>query len=858
MTTSQPFRLNRDVSAPQETASSRYPLLVPLAWYCSGLVLATLIGPYLPSRTVFPFSAALALTAFICVLYSLGRGLTIGSSIIGGIMMLLLAVLLGSQEFHRGSGFVPPEDEVGIMAEVVRKLSSEHDRRVFLVGNGTLTATGRSLPGFGRVSLRDNELTLHRGDRIAFHSYVRIPANRGNPGEFDWELHCRSRKICWLASVQGHESVLIVRRGVRRRPMAMLHALRENMGHFLETRASPASRPVLKALLLGDRGEITTSLHQAFAGSGLIHMLSPSGLHVGIVALFASLFVRALTYPVPQVYCMAPFKKLAAAASLLAIVAYAVVVGPRIPVTRAAIMGTVVAVAILCDRQWVSLNSVALAALIILLIHPLSLFTPSFQLSFAAVTGILVLMPGLLTILQTPGLVPESQSVSRPATSRLGRLRTSLKATSRFWIGLLAVPVVAQISVLPFLVIHFRSLPLGSLPANLASAIPLMAALPFGMVAAVLGCWSPEAGAVVLQPADMLINWIITVATTYSELFGSVHVVPTTLVAALGLALSIVAAALFFRQQLRAGKPWIRSGIAAAIILAALLSLAVSADPSRRLSVIFFNVGRADAVLVQPPGCPPLLIDGGVRTPYFDSGASIIVPALSWMGVTELNSVVISHPQVDHMGGLPAVLRATPVSALWLNDVGAGGHLLKEVLSCAQKHGAMIRPANRMVNGPKCGAVQFRFLNMPGCAARPCDTTHDLNNSSVVVRMDYGNVSFLFTGDLEAPAERALLRSGAHLAATVLKVCHHGCGSSSTPAFLDAVQPAVGVIPSFCFPGARCPTPEVLQRLRERNIKTYWTGRDGAVTVRTDGSRLEVSAARAPDRFVVVPAAAAP
>jgi competence protein ComEC len=258
---------------------------------------------------------------------------------------------------------------------------------------------------------------------------------------------------------------------------------------------------------------------------------------------------------------------------------------------------------------------------------------------------------------------------------------------------------------------------------------------------------------------------------------------------------------------------------------------------SPKLRVTFLNVGAGDAAFIQPPNACGILVDGGPRTPYFDAGTSIIMPFFRWGGIRALDAVIATHPQSDHVGGLVTVLSQVPARELFFNGGQLDHALFDSVVAEASIKGTELKVADRRSRSMRIGGSSLTFVNHPCLPSLRNLSSRDVNNTSVVFRLDHGNVSFLFTGDLEKEGEDELLMSGIPLEATVLKAGHHGGKNSTADRFLDAVRPRI-VILSAEYPARHSPHAFVLQRLRARGITVLWTGRDGAVTIITDGQTI--------------------
>ncbi len=813
---------------------------------CAGIVVARVLGVHddAPSLLV-PVPALLA----AAVLPKRGGGYIVVALC---LLFLALGFRLATMEIVRTDSFSPPVTPQIVHAAVSKTLGSGPGFRILLVESGAGDAGRTPLPGYGRVFLRDNNLPLCAGDRVAFRSRVRKPTGRGNPGEYNWEIHCKSERIGWQASVRGEQSVLLIRRGSRWAPGAVLFRVRRAMGIFLELHAGRIFdessrrevRAILKGIVLGDRGEIDHSLSKSFAHSGLAHMLSASGLHVGIVVMLAFVSVKGISYTVPRMLLRVPFPRAVALVSIPAMILYCLLVGSRVPAMRATIMGVVFAAAILLDRRWSSFNSLALAAILILIVQPLSLFTPGFQLSFVAVAGILMVADAMTKRFRS-GVPVEGEDEGRGGQQASGNLRGKMFLTlSRWAFGLTLTSVAATVAVAPLLLETFHAFPVYTLAANLSAGFFLTVGLCFGLTAAAVGAAWPWLGSLILIPADITVRLIIGIAKFFQGLpWSTVHVSHMTF-AELGL-VSTVAFALLMLVR----KP---SRRAAAILCASLAGLIVASGAShlhrssaKDLTMVFLNVGNGDSIFVRPPGSKGLLVDGGIRTPYFDTGVSVVIPFLNRTGARALDGLLVTHPQMDHMGGLLSVLDEIPAKQLWWNPVGVSNNHWDRIVVSARAKGVPLRSANRRGPTVKMGEATLRFLNEPAPSAEAGAISQDLNDRSVVFRLDYGAVSALFTGDLERKGEEELLQCGVPLQATILKVGHHGGRTSSTWSFLQAVRPQIAII-SAEYPawGGR-PRQEVIDRLKSVGAEVYWTGRDGAITVSTDGrSSVRVTAGK--------------
>ncbi len=248
---------------------------------------------------------------------------------------------------------------------------------------------------------------------------------------------------------------------------------------------------------------------------------------------------------------------------------------------------------------------------------------------------------------------------------------------------------------------------------------------------------------------------------------------------------------------------------------------------SGNLKVHFIDVGQADSILVQLPSGQNILIDGGNN----DDG-TLVVNYLKQQGVKRLDHVIRIHPHEDHIGGLDVTIRNFEVGKVYLPKVAHATKTFEDLLLAIKGKGLKVTQAKAGVKldvGPGIEAVML---------APNSSSYEDLNNYSAVLKLTYGDTSFLFTGDAEAESENEMLAAGYNLRADVLKVGHHGSSSSTTPAFLKAVLPKYAVISVGKDNEYGHPHSETLAKLSEAGVQVFRTDLQGTIVVTSDGRTI--------------------
>lgn len=632
----------------------------------------------------------------------------------------------------------------------------------------------RALPARVRVAWYRSQENLRAGDCWRLQLVLRTPHGSVNPGGFDYEA--------WLFR-QGIGATATVRSGERctdsrsHRLLRLRQAFADRLQAWLP--GHPAL-PMVGALTLGDTSGLDEDDWQAFRLTGTTHLVAISGFNVAIVAGVVFWLVRALWRLWPALCLRLPAPSAALAASVLSAFLYALLAGFEPPVQRAALMLGLLALA----GAWGGLGqpgrALALAWGLIVALDPLTLLAPGLWLSFAAVAAIFYVSAG--------------RRSPPPA-----------------WRAAITVQLMLSVMLAPLTLYWFQGTSLTGPLVNLV-AVPLAALLtPLLIGALLLTALLPAIGLPLLQRvADLLAlaqDGLLALAAATPQAWAAASPEPAALLLALFGALALFAPA---------GVPLRLFGLLALSALA--LPPPRPVEQGYRLTVL--DVGQGLAVVVHTAR-HALLYDAGPAYPGgFDAGRSVVVPYLLRSGVRRLDRLIVSHGDLDHRGGVPAVAAALPITL----RSGAGSD-------------NPCRAGERW----RWDGVDFAILAGP-------EAGWSDNDGSCVLKVSHRGRAALLTGDIEAKREARLLdEQPEQLRAELLVTPHHGSRTSSTAAFIDAVQPTLGIHSAGWHHRFGHPSREVVARYAERGVAQLATGDSGAISVAFDmnGRRLDMERQRA-------------
>ncbi len=677
------------------------------------------------------------------------------------------------------------------------------------------------------ISVKEYGGDLRYGDRIRFIAKLYHPRNFNNPGGFNYRRFLACKGIWVTGYVKEHGGIATIARGKGNPFLQLIEAWRERIRILLEKSAPREVRGIMKALILGEREEIPKEVKEEFIVAGVAHIIAISGLHMGIIALVIFSLAKWCLRWSETVALTLNIQKISALATIPPLVLYTFIAGARISTVRAAIMIIIYMISILLDRQRNLFNTLAVAALVILLVSPTSLYDVSFQLSFCAVLAILYLVPRFSELLPKPH--PLLLKKPSPSQALLSHLKIFI-----------FVSLTAMIGTWPLVAFYFNRVSFVGLLSNLII-------VPLAGFVVILGLITSLAVLIWLPVSSLLVtltsafsSLILSMVGLFASIPHASHYVVTPTPFEIGLFYLLI----LYLANINRIKRLLPVSIFLFVIIAGDVSYwYVQTHLTRGLRITFIDVGQGDSILIEFPKGKRMLIDGGgFYDDSFDVGRNVVAPVLWRKKITTLHYLVLTHPHPDHLNGLKFIARSFNVDEFWENVVGYSStpYLdLMNIVARRQIHRMTVHDSSppRWINGVEVVVFNPSQKGMVG----EKDPLSQSNNRSIVLKITYKNHRFLLTGDIEAEAEGQLVQSGKDLRSDVLKAPHHGSQTSSTRRFLEAVKPSYALFPVGFRNIFNLPNPKVLNRYESFGCRISRTDRDGSVTFETDGKNLRVT-----------------
>ncbi len=750
------------------------------------------------------------------------------------IIIFLLAGALIDQGTHRPSkilSYATQREKVTIEGTVLVPPRITEKRARLNVRAHCLFVKGRRIFTDEKifVSVYNHPAYVRPGEKIRFPARLRPFKNFNNPGRYDYESAMRLKGFSCAAAVSDGRYIVPMGPGYLTFIQRITEMLQGPVRAFFENELSPRDNAIFRALILGERQEITDQLREPFNRTGLGHLLAVSGLHIGLVAWISFFLFKAILSRSYKLSLKTDIRKICALMTCLPVLGYALIAGFQVSSLRAMIMVLVFLLSVILKREKDRWSTLALAGLIILAADPHAIFSISFQLSFIAVGGILWLTPPIMTRF--------AANINLSQNKKTGMLQHALF----YIVGLAAASLAATIILLPILSLYFHRISLVTLPANIMT-VPILGLwiLPMGMLSCLVLPLSHQLACIFIHLGTLGLHIMMEIIGFWSSIPWSSIMMVTPNIYEIFIYYALIFFIFFIRRFY-----WAKRGFAA-VILIVFIDIACwtyKVHFNKELRVTFLDVGQGNAALIEFPFGRKMLIDGGgFPGDSFDVGRMVIGPFLLHSKITRIHYLVLSHPQSDHMNGLRFIASHFHPGEFWYNGDMVKTPSFLELMEIIKSREIRTFLPGDLKGGRNINGARVEILHPPPTIplARSFDAA-DLNNNSLVLKISYKGKALLFPGDLEYKGEKILIsNAGGLLKSDILLSPHHGSRTSSSPRFLELVHPRICVISSGKGNFFGFPHKETLKRLKEIGCKTIRIDKTGAVCVEVGPQHLYI------------------
>lgn len=667
------------------------------------------------------------------------------------------------------------------------------------------------------------------GNYIQLSGTISLFEKATNPGQFDAKSYYRGLGIDFAVFqteiLSSDNQKDVIREG--------LYSFRSSIHNRLNGLAGKQAS-ILQAMLLGEKSQMDAEIKELYQKSGISHILVISGLHFSLLGMFLYRMLRKSGAS----FCVAGI------ASIGVLFFYGLMTGFGVSAVRAFIMFAISVGADICGRSYDFPTSLGAAVLYLVLQNPYVLYQTGFLLSVGAVLGIIIMIPVV------EELFPEDKNMDEKILqidrdSDHKTIKTSWLVSIRMFLQKLGVKIrrivlsgicsgiAIQIMTFPILLYSFCEFSPYSILLN-CLILPLVSVVILGAIGAVsVSFFSLWAGKIMILPSI----WVLQL---YEFLCRCVEKLPESTIVTgkpqmyeiviyyVVLAVLVGIVCVIKRRDLEnvKGSKWFRYAITG--ILVAMGSFLVISKNNSGMEIVMLDVGQGQSIYIRC-GNSDVLYDGG-STDVSQVGKYRIVPFLKAKGVDCLELVIVSHLDADHYNGIMQILEENliEIECLMLPQLDEPDEAYMELREVAKAQGVQIEMVEKQ-DSFQVEETEFRILH-PYQGFK----TDSKNDSSIVMSMEYGDFTMLFTGDVEENGEESMLEEGILEEVDLLQVAHHGSDSSTIPEFLDVVSPKLAWI--SCGEDNRYghPSKTVIKRLEKLECQYYITMENGCISLKLE------------------------
>lgn len=673
-----------------------------------------------------------------------------------------------------------------------------------------------------RVSKSKN-IYLNYGDKIIVKGEYTLPEESRNYGGFNYKEYLKTQKVYGIFEA---DNVEVISDNNLNKVELFANDLKQKIISNINKILPESTRELFLGILIGYDNNISEDIQESFRKSSLTHLLAVSGAHIAYIILGLGFLFRRLKFP----------KKISLILTVLFLIFFMYITDFSASVVRAVEMGIILLISIIIYRKNDIITSISLSILLILLENPYKILDIGLLLSYFATIGIIFF----------------SKLIKK---SNKDEVRIYVKVIN-YLKELIAITIFANIFVIPIMIYNFNTISLVFVISNLIAGILVGPITIGGFILIIISLINFKFAYVIGVPYNILLQLLIQSTKVTSLIPFSEVLVPTPNIIFIIIYYLILFLFILYKflnnrylnrflvkkilKHIKKLFGFLKKNFKIIliynIIFITLFFLIPRIIP-KDLKIYFIDVGQGDSTLIITPTNKKILIDsGGAETGNFDVGKSTLMPYLLDRKIISLDYICISHFDSDHCKGFIYLLNNIKIKNIILSKQYEKTKNFEEIIGIAQKKNINILKVEAENTIKIDEYVEFKILS-PGK-----NLEDDINNNSLVMKLEYFDFSCLFTGDISKEIERNLLKEyGNYLKSDTLKVAHHGSMTSSDENFIKTVTPKISLIGVGKNNKFGHPNYEVIKALESINSKIYRTDLYGEIILKINRKRKNKS-----------------
>lgn len=618
------------------------------------------------------------------------------------------------------------------------------------------------------------EEKIDYGMIVEINGELEIPDTARNRGGFNYRRYLNSQNIFGTIYVNNIEIIELQQNDI-------IYTIKKSIEKSFLMLLPINHVGILEGMIIGDTSYVTEEIEESFRNSGISHLLAVSGANVAYVLILCKfVFQRVLGRNVSNFL------------TIIFIVLFTILSGGSASVVRAAIMAIIIIISEFFSQKPNTYASISFAILFILARNPLIICDVGFVLSFSGTLGIVLFEAKINNYMES--------KIKYNKETVYGKVINLMIET-------LAVTISAQLAVTPIVLYYFNNFSCISILANLV-IVPATGSITIvGIVMYITSLIYMPLAKLISYSVYSIIQFVILSSSFFAQLPYSTLLTPTPSIYLI-IIYYLALYNMFFKKSRK---------VNIAILLIVSMLIIISNFPKSYININMVDVGQGDSIFIETSKGKTILVDtGGTENSDYDVGEKILIPYILDRGARKIDYVFLSHMHEDHVEGVISLIKKLKVENIIIGRQGVDTTLYNKIVSLAREKGINI------IEVKKGDVINIDGIIFDIILAE--EKSANLNNTSLVLKMSYGNISMLFTGDIEKEFEENI-----GVKTNILKVAHHGSNSSSTEEFLKNNLPQIALISVGKGNSYGHPNKEVLERLEALGVNIYRTDVNGEI-----------------------------